>query len=447
VRQLSRQLFRLGKLGRGLALAFVGVALAAIAVNTAVSAVTAEHGAAAIAVRQERTEARAIALASSLAYSGNGWRMHDLMPVLDLADRAGAGLRLLDSSGRDVCASPGFAALPRANAQTEPVFGGGLRRVGTVTIRFGHRGLGGLSRSLAANRWHEGLISAVIAALIALVVSVVVARAISAPLERLLDAVRARGAGGRSARIGNVRGVGVVRELQESFNNAANAVDEQERLQRDLVANVAHELRTPVAVLQASHEAMLDGVTVISRENVESARDETLRLSMMIEDLQRLAAAESAALRLKPARHDLAVIAAAAAAALRGAFAAAGIGLQQRLRPAVASCDADRMHEVVVNLLANALNFTPAGGVVVVESAPDNGGGWIRVTDSGIGISEDELPHVTERFYRGPASQGMSAGSGIGLAIVAELVRVHRGDVRIVSEPGAGTQVTVTLPG
>ncbi len=324
------------------------------------------------------------------------------------------------------------------------------RPVGRLTVRFSSGGLAALARHFEAQRWRVRLISAAIAALIALIVSVIVARAISEPLERMLEAVRVRGTGDRSVRIKKINGVGVVRELLKSFNHATDTLDEQEQLRRAMVANVAHELRTPVAVLQAGHEAMLDGISALSAENVESLREETVRLGQMIDGLQRLAATESAVLQLRLARHDLADVAAGAAASLRNAFGAAELGFATSLRSAVVSCDADRIREVVSNLLTNALKFTPAGGKVVLESGPAAGGGsggWIKVTDSGVGIGAEELARVTERFYRGLGSPGIAAGSGIGLAIVAELTRAHGGEFHIASEPGHGTEVTVTLPG
>src|SRR5215467_9017692 len=146
----------------------------------------------------------------------------------------------------------------------------------------------------------------------------------------MLSAVRARGAGRRFVRIERVRGVGVLRELLESFNQASRALDERDRLRRNLVADVAHELRTPVAVLQASHEAMIDGVTEPTPENLESLHEEVLRLARMVDDLQRLASAESAALQLKLIRCDMSAIVAEAAGNLNETFAAGGVRLEQR---------------------------------------------------------------------------------------------------------------------
>src|SRR5262249_21179695 len=154
-------------------------------------------------------------------------------------------------------------------------------------------------------------------------VSLLISRQITLPLERVLATIRARGAGDRSIRVGEAQGTGVIHELSVALNESSDAIDKRDLLQKNLVANIAHELRTPVAILQASPEAMLEGVTAPTTENLWSLRDEVLRLARMIDDLQRLAAAEAAALQLTLVPQDLAVIAADAAASLCDSFGAA----------------------------------------------------------------------------------------------------------------------------
>jgi two-component system sensor histidine kinase BaeS len=441
----NRRILGIGPLGRQLALAFVAVALAAIAVLGVISATTTMVDITNLTSRQEQNLGAALAVATGAAYRHGGWADDDLMPVFKLVARDDSGAQLRDLAGRVVRSSPRFATLPRAGQLNEPINARG-RRVGMVTIRFGSGGLGGVPRAFEATRWRARFIAAGIAALIALLVSVVMARTITAPLELMLEAVRASGAGVRSVRIKKVRGVGVIRELLESFNQSANALDQRDRLQRNLVADVAHELRTPVAILQASHEAMLDGVTDPTPQNLGSLRDEVLRLARMVDDLQRLAAAEAAALQLTLAPHDLAAIAAEAADSLRGAFGAAEVDLVQSLPEIQVACDTDRMRELISNLLTNALKFTPPGGSVRLETGSgEDGLARLRISDTGIGIPPDELPHVTERFFRGLRPSQMTGGSGIGLTIVAELVRAHGGELEIASEPDQGTQVTVAF--
>jgi signal transduction histidine kinase len=225
----------------------------------------------------------------------------------------------------------------------------------------------------------------------------------------------------------------------------ANTLDRQEQLRRDLVADVAHELRTPIAVLQAGHEALLDGVTEPTPGQLASLRDEVLRLARMVGDLQTLAAAEAAALALTLSRQDLARIAGSAADSLAGRFETAGITLDRRLAPVEVLADAGRLHQVIANLLTNALKFTPPGGRVTVRAGPAGAEAVLQVSDTGPGIPPEDLPRVFDRFWRGRGAANVS-GSGIGLAIAAELARAHGGTLRASSEPGRGAQFTLTLP-
>ena len=156
-------------------------------------------------------------------------------------------------------------------------------------------------------------------------------RLITAPVERLIWAARARRDGYARVRVGRVRGLGELSVLAHAFDEMADSKEEQDQLRRNLVADVAHELRTPIAVLQAGHEAMLDGLTTPTSEQLSSLRDEVLRLTRMVDDLQRLASAEAAALQLTLVRRDLAAMAATAAASLVESFEAANVTLVERL--------------------------------------------------------------------------------------------------------------------
>jgi two-component system sensor histidine kinase BaeS len=165
----------------------------------------------------------------------------------------------------------------------------------------------------------------------------------------------------------------------------------------------------------------------------------------MVDDLQTMAAADAAVLRLTRAHRDLATIAATAADSLSHRFEAASVTLDRELAEAPVVADERWLHQVVTNLLGNALKFTPAGGRVTVRTGQTGPDAVLTVTDTGVGIAADELPHVFERFWRGQAAAGTS-GSGIGLAIAAELARAHGGTLAAASQPGQGTTLTLTLP-
>jgi signal transduction histidine kinase len=252
--------------------------------------------------------------------------------------------------------------------------------------------------------------------------------------------------GDRAARVGEIRAAGELRELAAAFDQMAGTLDRQEQIRRNLVADVAHELRTPIAILQAGHEALLDGVAEPTPAELGSLRDEVLRLARMVGDLQTLAAADAAALNLTRRPCDLAELAAAAADSLVRRFEAAGITLDRELAAVPVLADPSWLHQVITNLLTNALKFTPAGGHVTVSTRPDGDDAVLRVTDTGTGIPAEDLPRVFDRFFRGQQASQIS-GSGIGLAIAAELTEAHGGRLAAASEgPGLGTRMTLTLP-
>lgn len=439
----------IGQLGLRLSLAFVGVALAAVGAAIFLSSFTVNTDVDQLIRRQQNDLSRATAVAAAAAYGHQGWQHPaDLAPLTDLVNQAGAVVQVKDLAGRVVYHSPNFAAIDASQSFPDRVHVRG-KLVGSVIVRFGNQGLGAAIARFQGQRFRARVTAAGVAALFALIVALLVSRRITAPVDTVIQAVRARGRGQQNARAGDVRGFSEIRELAVAFDQMADSVEEQDRIRRNLVADVAHELRTPIAILQAGHEAVLDGLTDPTSVHIASLRDEVLRLARMVDDLQRLASAEAAALQLTLVPRDLAVIVAAAAHRLADSFDSAGIELVRRLDQAVVLCDPLRMNEIATNLLTNAMKFTPAGGTVVVETGPDPQSpgerAVLRLSDTGIGIPPDELPRVAERFFRGHNSTGTS-GSGIGLTIVTELVRAHHGTMQLASEPGRGTQVTIALP-
>jgi two-component system sensor histidine kinase BaeS len=428
-----------------LALAFLAVALAAVALLAILTAVLAAADVRSLDQAQRAQLTQAVAVAAGAAWrENNSWVGSDLQPVADLALRRGAEVQVLDNAGRVVISSDGFADQPRAQQFSMRVRGPS-GPVGTVQTRFTGAGLASADHSLQVRLLQAIAGAAGLAALLSLVVAVVVARRITGPVARLIAVTRAMSRGERSARVGSIQAPGELLELTTAFDRMADNLDRQEQLRRDLVADVAHELRTPIAILQAGHEALLDGVAEPTPEQLGSLRDEVLRLGRMVGDLQELAAADAAALHLTLRECDLADVAADAASSLAGRFEAAGVSLRHELQPVAVRADRGRLRQVVTNLLTNALKFTPGGGTVTVAAGPTGTKAVLTVTDTGVGIPADELPSIFERFWRGRQAAQIS-GSGIGLAIAAELAKAHGGELAARSAPGQGTTVTLTLP-
>ena len=322
-----------GTLGLRLALAFLAVALAAIALLAGLTAAFAAADVSALASQQRTELTRAIAVAAGAAWDrGSSWGSADLSPVLDLAARTGAAVQIRDQEGHAVGSSAAFAAAAGPQSSYPITVRG--EPVGTVVARFTGSGLNAADSSLQAALLRAIAGAAGLAALLALLTGLAVARRITRPVTRLIAVTRAMAAGNRSARAGDIRGPGELRELAASFDQMAGTLDRQEQIRRNLVADVAHELRTPIAVLQVGHEALLDGVAEPTPAELGSLRDEVPRLARMVGDLQTLAAADAAALNLAQRPSDLAELAAAAADSLARRFEAAGITLDRQLAPA-----------------------------------------------------------------------------------------------------------------
>ena len=427
-----------------LALAFLAVALAAIALLAGLAAAYTAADVSKLAERQRSQLASAISVAAGAAWDrGNSWGSADLSPVLDLAQRAGASVEIRDATGRVVAVSPGFAAATGPTGSAAVVVRG--QHPGVALVRFSGSGLGGADDALRVALLRAIAGAAGLAALVALLTGFAVARRITRPITRLIAVTRAMAGGERAARAGSVRGPGELRELAAAFDQMADTLDREDQIRRDVVASVAHELRTPIAVLQAGHEALLDGVAQPTPGELSSLRDEVLRLARMVDDLQTLAAADAAALQLTRRLCDLAEIAAAAADSLARRFEAADIELDRQLSGVPVLADPRWLHQVVTNLLSNALKFTPAGGTVTLHTGQAGTDAVLRVADTGTGIPAEELPRVFDRFWRGRGA-ARTSGSGIGLAVAAELARAHGGRLTAESAEGNGTTMTLTMP-
>jgi two-component system sensor histidine kinase BaeS len=433
-----------GPLTARLALAFLAVAMGALALLSALMLVAATRDVADLARRQQDQTAGEVASEAAAAYAAaRGWSAADLHTPAALARLGGGTVVVLDQSGKPVDGAA-LPTKPQRLVRRDVVVDG--RRVGTVLVAFSNAGLPGADRRLRNALVGTVAAGAGLAALLALGAAVVVSRRITRPVVALTETAQAVEAGDRTARVGKISAPGELGALAGAFDRMADSLDLQDSLRRMQVADVAHELRTPLTVLQATLEGMADGVVAATPDQIASVHDEVLRLIRIVEDLETLAAADAIGLIVSPVPVDLAAVAGSAAAALGPQFEASNLALETNLSSAMVSGDPNRLHQVVTNLLTNALKFTPAGGRVEVETGQAAGGAArLSVADSGHGIPPDELPHVFERFWRGVQARTVT-GSGIGLTVVQRLVEAHAGTIRIESEPGRGTRVSVTLP-
>ena len=292
---------------------------------------------------------------------------------------------------------------------------------------------------------------ALLAALAAgLAVSAYVARRVARPVGQLATAAADITEGRYTTRVQSP-GLGVEFDtVAASFNAMADRLAAVEQTRRRLLADLGHEMRTPVATIEAYLDAAEDGVSVAGEDTLSVLRFQTARLRRLTDDITAVSRAEEHQLDLHPTRTAPADLVHAAVTAARSRYAAKGVALSDEVAadvPAV-TADPERMGQVLGNLLDNALRHTPAGGQVDVRLHGDAGGVQITVADTGDGIAAADLPHVFERFYRGDSARDpRHVGSGIGLAIVWALVQEHAGRITAHSGgPGTGATFTITLP-
>jgi signal transduction histidine kinase len=280
-------------------------------------------------------------------------------------------------------------------------------------------------------------------ALLSLGLGIVFAGRASRPVRQVTGAARALAAGERAVRL-DTRRADEFGELGHAFNAMADAVQAQEQLRQSFAAEVAHELRTPLTVLRSQVEGLRVGVLQPTGPALGSLEEEVGRMTRLVADLQVLSAADAAGFSLDRAPTQLDGLVKQVAGEFAGLFEGAEVRLETDLAPLTAPLDRVRVSQVVANLLSNALKFTPQGGQVRVQLQADGDHAVLRVADSGPGIPAEELPHVFDRFWRGPTAR--ASGTGIGLTVVRELVAAHGGTVEAASQPGHGATFTIRLP-
>jgi two-component system sensor histidine kinase BaeS len=246
-----------------------------------------------------------------------------------------------------------------------------------------------------------------------------------------------------------VEGQDEIAELAASFNKMADRLESEERSRRQLLADVAHELRHPLAVLKGRLDLMQDGKVPVDQEALLPLQDEVIRLTRLVGDLRDLSLAEVGGLSLNLAPVDVAEVLQTLAENMDPVAAAREIALAASAEPGLpkVEADPDRLRQMLVNLVANALQYAGPGGRVSVEATRAGDSVRIAISDTGPGIPEADLPHIFDRFYRADRSRSRATGgSGLGLAIVRSLVELHRGTVTVQSREGAGTTFVITLP-
>ena len=323
------------------------------------------------------------------------------------------------------------------------------QQVGTLVITTGDLSVHGELEEQYLTSVQRALIWAgVLAGALGIGLGGLLAYQIIAPLRKLRSAATAIASGDLSQRV-DVTSRDEIGDLAGAFNFMAAQLERHQALRRNLVADIAHELRTPLSVVRGSLEAMLDGVHPLDESHVAPVYEETLLLQRLVDDLRLLSLADAGQLALEMRPVDVGDLVTGVVEAARLAAKESAVALESQAEVDLPSVrgDPQRLRQVLNNLVSNALRHTPAGGRIEISARATEGGIEVAVADTGPGINPDDLPHIFERFYRDDRSPTRrSGGTGLGLSITRKLVEAHGGRIGVESVPGQGTRFAFWLP-
>jgi two-component system sensor histidine kinase BaeS len=434
---------RFGLVGR-LALPMGAIAVTAVAISMGLVYHALDGRLNGLAEAHVASSAERVAAVAAEQYREDGWSPAVLRELRARSGLIGFEIAVTDPTGRPL-APAGEARAHRWTAHAPVVVDG--RTVGELSLRPTRDDIFGIENRALHSQLNSLLeVSAALALGLAMLAAALVAMTLVRPLRRLTDTAERMSRGDLGARASAGGGAELTR-LADTFNRLASTLTREDEVRRAAAADIAHELRTPVTGILSRIEAAQDGVMADEVANLEAMHAEALRLAGLIDDVAQLAEAERPDLLIAREPVDLAEVCALRAAAYGGFFEAKGIAFAARREPAPMRGDPRRLEQVVDNLLSNALRYTDPGGRVELRVRREDGRCLVEVHDTGIGISPDDLPRVFDRFWRSDRSRSRATGgSGVGLAVVRELVRAHNGLVELRSEVGLGTTARVTLP-
>jgi len=427
-------------------IALASVVVAAVIINRAVDTELRDF-----AQRDLRFSAtNAADMAASAYLEAGGWSERPVIALREIAEGRGDEVVVLGGDGRPVVGSPASATDWAAGERAPIVVEG--RQVGTVIAHPARTGgvdsaAERLDRHLQ-DRMNGLLVEAgIVAGALALALALLIALYLARPLQRLTEVARRLGAGEMETRATGLGGGREVSRLAQTIDRLSLALRHQDELRRATVDDVTHELRGALTGVFSRVEALRHGLVADPDVTLAQIQGDAHRVRRLVDDVDRLAEAQRPGLLVRKRPIDLDTIVLACVAGYADRCRALSIELSHDVAPARVVGDPERLAQVVDNLLSNALRYTDAGGQVEVSLAVRDGEAVVEVADSGIGIEPGQLERIFDRFWRSPEARARTAdGSGVGLALVSDLVRVHDGRVAVASEPGRGTRLSVALP-
>ena len=321
------------------------------------------------------------------------------------------------------------------------------KQVGTVLVIGNPPPLGGLELQYL-NRTNQALLYAALgAALVALGLGTILARTLTHPLRDLTDAIQAMAKGDLKQHV-RVTSRDELGELAAAFNQMSADLDRLNLSRRQMTADIAHDLRSPLTVIGGYVESMRDGVLKPTPERLDTIHAEVLHLQRLVEDLRTLSQADAGELRL----NRVAVAPLALLERMEKSYNQLAtqkkIALEVQAQPNLPEIrlDPDRMAQVFGNLISNSLRYTPEGGRILLSAGQEENMLIFRVQDNGQGISAEALPHIFDRFYRADPARSQGSESGLGLAIARSIMEAHAGSISAESEVGKGTKISLVFP-
>jgi signal transduction histidine kinase len=402
----------------------------------------------------------------------NSTKSQEMLKTLNIASRIAAGDRHIDNDTKvvitnnignvqifgapiDVQApvfpdrSPHVGQIGRVAYASVPTEGGGWVTVYRPAPTPARGAAGRIESTLAFLRsmWWQFALAGLVAAVLALAMARWLARGMTQPLREMAAAARRMEVGDYRVRV-QTNSRDEVGQLAHAFNRMSAELEQLERSRRDLVANVSHELKTPIAAIRAHLENLLDGVEEPEPQTLQVMLAQTVRLSRLVEQLLDLSRLESGEVPLHRERVEVAPLVERVVSEIAVAGASEvriGRAIDGGIPPLDA--DAERVHQVLYNLVDNAVRYSPPGGEVTIAAERRNGSVLISVADTGPGIEAEHLPRLFERFYRADASRSRDdGGTGIGLAIARSVVEAHGGHIHAESVPGRGSVFSFDIP-
>lgn len=335
-----------------------------------------------------------------------------------------------------------------SNVASAPIMVDG-EKVGTVLVRVpgSETLLTKFDEDFRDKSYNAMIFAAVIALIIAMVMGAIFARTIAAPVKKITNAAKALKEGDYSARTG-MAGSDEIARLGNMFDLMADSVESNRKLERRLVTDVAHELRTPLMAIQSTVEAMIDGVFKPDAERLETLNSEVQRLSRLVDALLKLSRLESRTKPIEQKKVDLTEMLSSVVQTHQAYIHDAGLNLEFEYDPHVyVFGDADLLRQATANLISNAVRYTPEGRTITIMARKGDLMGQIVVKDTGIGLTPEEAKLVFQRFWRADSGRARATGGlGIGLSVVKEIVEQHNGWVRVEGRPNEGACFTIYIP-